>query len=171
MAPMLPLSASQVSLVAFDFDGVLTDNRVYVFEDGREAVACNRADGLAFDLLRKINQPTVIISTERNPVVQARADKLRIPVVQAADDKVAALHEHCASNNLDREQLMFVGNDLNDLPVMAAVAFSVAVADAHPSVRAAAWHVLDSVGGAGVAREIVERVIDFPSIEDLFRGD
>jgi 3-deoxy-D-manno-octulosonate 8-phosphate phosphatase (KDO 8-P phosphatase) len=169
MSPALPVAASDVSLIAFDFDGVLTDNKVYVFQDGSEAVACNRADGLAFDLLRAQGFPTVIISTERNPVVSARAEKLRIPVLQSSADKVAALREHCARNKLDPERAMFVGNDLNDLPIMAASAYALAVADAHPRVREMAWHVLETPGGAGVAREIVERIMDFPPMEDLFK--
>jgi 3-deoxy-D-manno-octulosonate 8-phosphate phosphatase (KDO 8-P phosphatase) len=165
-----PLAVSELSLIAFDFDGVLTDNKVYVFQDGSEAVACNRADGLAFDLLRAQGFPTVIISTERNPVVTARAEKLRIPVIQSAGDKVAALQRHCAEHGLDPDRVMFVGNDLNDLPVMAAVAYAVAVADAHPRVRELAWQVIETPGGAGVAREIVERVVCFPSFESTFHN-
>jgi len=167
--PVLPIAISEISLIAFDFDGVLTDNKVYVFDDGSEAVACNRADGLAFDFLRAQGFPTVIVSTERNQVVSRRAEKLRIPVVQSAADKVAAVQSHCALNNLDPRRVMFVGNDLNDLPAMVASAYSLAVADAHPSVREMAWHVLETRGGAGVVREIVERVVDFPAMESLFK--
>jgi 3-deoxy-D-manno-octulosonate 8-phosphate phosphatase (KDO 8-P phosphatase) len=170
MMQTLPIAVADVSLIVFDFDGVLTDNKVYVFQDGSEAVACNRADGLAFDLLRAQGFSTVIISTERNPVVRMRADKLRIPVLYSIADKVAALHRYCQENALNPERVMFVGNDLNDLPIMAASAYPIAVADAHPRVREKAWSVLQTPGGAGVAREIVERVVNFPPIETLFNN-
>ena len=161
----LPIAVADVSVIAFDFDGVLTDNRVYVFEDGREAVCCNRGDGLAFDLLRKENHPTIIISTETNKVVSARAMKLGVFVVQSSGDKIEALEDYCAANGLDPDAAMFVGNDINDLAVMRRVGFPVAVANAHPAVIKAAKFILETDGGDGVAREIVERLVAFPSLE------
>jgi len=148
-----------VDLVAFDFDGVLTDNRVLVLEDGREAVFCNRADGLAFDWMRASPIVPLIISTERNPVVAARGRKLGVEVLQAVGDKGDALRALCGTRSIDMSRTMFVGNDVNDLPGMTAVHYPVAVADADPRVKAAAWHVLQSRGGAGVAREVAETLL------------
>jgi len=148
-----------IQLVVFDFDGVLTDNRVIVFEDGSEAVICNRADGLAFDRLRTAGIPTMIISTERNLVVSARAAKLEVPVLQAVKDKRQALADHCRVAGIDLRHVVFVGNDVNDLPAMESVGFPIAVADAHETVKAKAWTVLVTRGGNGAAREVVEQVL------------
>ena len=148
-----------VQLIVFDFDGVLTDNRVIVFENGTEAVICNRADGLAFDRLRAVGIPVIIISTERNAVVSARAAKLQVPVLQAVKDKRQALTDHCRSAGIDLSRVIFVCNDVNDLPAMQAVGFPIAVADAHDTVKAKAWTVLATRGGDGVAREVVEQIL------------
>lgn len=157
------VDSNALDAIIFDFDGVLTDNRVLVFADGTEAVFCNRADGLAFDFFRSVGFPALIVSTETNPVVRARGTKLKAPVFDSVEDKAAAIRDICATEGFSPERLMFVGNDINDLPAMAVVGHAVAVADAHPQVIAAADHVLTQKGGAGVAREIIEAVIDFPA--------
>jgi len=143
-----------VQAVVFDFDGVLTDNRVWVFEDGHEAVCCNRADGLAFDEFRARKFPAVILSTEKNLVVAARAKKLQIPAIQGSSDKAGSLKQLCAVEKWDLGRVLYVGNDLNDLGAMQLCGYPVATADAHPHVRAVAKHVLQTAGGNGVAREI-----------------
>ncbi len=148
-----------IELVVFDFDGVLTDNRVLVSENGLEAVVCNRADGLAFDMLNTAQLPTMILSTENNPVVSVRATKLRVPVLQGIKDKRQELIDHCHEVGVDLANVMFIGNDLNDISVMRVVGYPVAVADAHPEVKNIAWKILSTNGGDGVAREIVERVL------------
>lgn len=148
-----------VKLVVFDFDGVLTDNRVFVFEDGSEAVCCNRADGLAFDMLREAGLPAIILSTETNKVVAARARKLRVPCSQGIADKGRALAEICVERGVEPEHVLYVGNDINDVPAMKLAGFAVAVADAHPAAKQAARLVLKTKGGEGVAREVVEFVL------------
>lgn len=154
-----PRIDGSVSLLVFDFDGVLTDNRVLVLEDGREGVFCSRADGLAFDMFRAARLRVLIMSTERNPVVAARATKLRVPVLQAVGDKGLALAERSRADGLDLQRAIFVGNDLNDLPAMRLVGFPIAVADAHPAVKRQAWTVLATRGGEGAAREIAEAIL------------
>lgn len=155
------LDSSRLDALLFDFDGVLTDNRVLVLDDGREAVSCNRADGLAFDFLRDAGMPAHILSTETNPVVSARAAKLGIEAFTGLGDKAMKVGELCREKGYEASRLMFVGNDVNDLKAMALVGYPVAVADAHEAVREAAWRVLETRGGAGVAREIVESVVTF----------
>jgi N-acylneuraminate cytidylyltransferase len=152
----------QIDLLVFDFDGVLTDNRVIVAEDGTESVVCNRADGLAFDMLRAAGLPVLILSTERNRVVAARAAKLKAPVLQAVGDKAHTLVEHCRQGGIDLRRVAFVGNDLNDVAVMRVVGFPIAVADSHPNARAAASLVLATRGGDGVARELAEKLLALP---------
>ncbi len=148
-----------LELIVFDFDGVLTDNRVLVMENGLEAVFCNRADGLAFDMLRAADMPVMILSTEKNPVVAKRAAKLRVPVLQGIGDKRQALADHCHEAGVDLARVVFIGNDVNDISAMQAVGFPIAVADAHAAVKEIAWTVLSTKGGDGVARELVEQVL------------
>lgn len=148
-----------VDLLVFDFDGVLTDNRVLQLEDGSEAVVCNRADGLAFDMFRAAGLPVMIMSTEKNRVVAARARKLRVPALHAVADKGVALRAHAAEAGLETARIAFVGNDLNDLAAFAACGIRIAVADAHPAVLQAAGIVLRTRGGDGVAREIAEDLL------------
>lgn len=132
------LPRDSIELIVFDFDGVLTDNRVLVFEDGREAVLCNRADGLGFGMLRDASLATLTMSTETNPVVAVRAKKLGVPVLQALTDKADSLKKHCEATGIPVSKVMFVGNDINDLGVMNLCGYPVAVADAHETCKAAA---------------------------------
>jgi YrbI family 3-deoxy-D-manno-octulosonate 8-phosphate phosphatase len=148
-----------VDLLVFDFDGVLTDNRVLVTEDGREAVTCSRADGLGFDILRRAGLATLILSTEKNPVVSARAAKLGVPVLQGISDKGVALEKYCKKRGIALSRVMFAGNDLNDLSAIRCVGIAVCPADAHPRVAAACKVRLRTRGGYGVVREIAERVL------------
>ena len=148
-----------ISLIVFDFDGVLTDNRVLVFDDGNEAVLGNRADGLAFDLFRQEGIPALILSTEKHPVVAARARKLKTPCIHGVADKKSALEKYCARAGIKLNTVMYIGNDVNDLAVMRIVGHRICPSDAHPRVRAICETVLRSRGGEGVARELAETVL------------
>src|SRR5687767_12117357 len=128
-------------LLVFDFDGVLTDNKVYVSEDGKETVCCNRGDGLTFDAFRKLRLRVHLVSTETNKVVSVRAAKLKLPVLQAVADKRQAVTELAGSMNIPMSQVLFVGNDLNDLDVMSACGISACPADSHPRIREIATYV------------------------------
>jgi YrbI family 3-deoxy-D-manno-octulosonate 8-phosphate phosphatase len=156
--------SNDIELIVFDFDGVLTDNQVYVFENGLEAVRCNRADGLGFNMLHQYAIKTLILSTEENAVVQKRAAKLKVTALNGLKDKVIALREYCENQAIHLNKVIFVGNDINDLAVMRAVGYPIAVADAHPSVKAIACHVLKTKGGQGVVRELVEAVLQLPEM-------
>ncbi len=146
----------QTCLIAFDFDGVFTDNMVYVFEDGREAVRCTRADGLGLRKLERLGIHSIIISTETNPVVSARARKLNIRCVQGVDDKRAALESILREHDLTLAQAAFVGNDINDLPCLTAVALPIVVHDAHPDVLPCARYQTKARGGYGAVREVCD---------------
>ena len=148
-----------VSALILDFDGVFTDNRVIVFQDGQEAVICNRGDGWGISQLKKTGLPILILSTESNPVVQARADKLGIPCVHGIQEKGRALKAWLSSKDLDPAHTVYVGNDLNDLPCLVLVGCPVAVADAHPAVVQQAALVLEHIGGDGALREICELIL------------
>lgn len=143
-----------VDAVVLDFDGTQTDDRVLVDSDGRETVSVHRGDGLGIAALRKAGIPLLILSTEQNPVVAARAHKLRVPVLHGVDRKDLALKQWCEEQSLAPERVMYVGNDVNDLPCFALAGWPVAVASAHDSVRAAARAVTTTPGGSGAIREI-----------------
>jgi YrbI family 3-deoxy-D-manno-octulosonate 8-phosphate phosphatase len=148
-----------IQAVVFDFDGVFTDNRVLVLQDGSEAVLCDRGDGWGLGQMKKSGIPLLILSTEKNPVVQARADKLGIPCQHGIQDKGQALSQWLLERGLEAEQIVYVGNDVNDLPCLEMVGFRVVVADAHPSVLAVADLVLEHPGGRGAIRELCELLL------------
>lgn len=145
-----------IRLIAFDFDGVFTDNSVYVFEDGREAVRCTRSDGMGLAKLTALGIATVIISTEPNPVVSARSRKLKIDCIQDCADKRAAIDQVAGNLGLTLEQVAFVGNDINDLPCLTAVALPIVVSDAHPDVVQWAAYQTKKPGGYGAVREVCD---------------
>ena len=161
LAPLLdPRPANlDIAAVATDFDGVHTDDRVLVDQHGVEAVRVSRRDGLGVALLREAGVPFVIVSKERNPVVGARAAKLEVDVLQGVDDKVCALTAWLDRRGVAARDVAFVGNDLNDLAVMAVVGWPIAVADAHPEVLRAARLVLSRPGGDGAVREVCDLVL------------
>jgi N-acylneuraminate cytidylyltransferase len=149
----------KISLVVFDFDGVMTDNHAWVDQDGREAVMVQRGDGMGIGLLRKAGIPAVVLSTETNPVVAARCKKLMLPVVQGLDDKTSTLRAWLETHHIDPAGTVYVGNDINDLPCFPLVSFAVAVADSHPEVLAQADLVLTCNGGQGAVRELCELLL------------
>jgi N-acylneuraminate cytidylyltransferase len=153
-----PLPA-RVDLVVFDFDGVMTDNRVFVDENGREMVAAYRSDSLGVRMMREAGIAAMVLSMEVNPVVAARCRKMNIPVVQGQDDKAAALKAILAERGLDPQHVIFVGNDVNDLPCFPLVACAVAVADSQPVVLRQADIVLSRRGGHGAVREICDLLV------------
>jgi|TARA_Y100000294_G_C8534037_1_gene328250 YrbI family 3-deoxy-D-manno-octulosonate 8-phosphate phosphatase len=145
-----------IDLLILDFDGVLTDNRVYVMQDGQEAVACHRGDGWGINLLRNAGLEVIILSTETNPVVSTRAEKLGIECNQGCSDKAEAIREIIEARRLDPARVMYVGNDTNDTEAMAVVGHPVAPADAHPEILKIAKTVTQANGGQGVVRELAD---------------
>jgi N-acylneuraminate cytidylyltransferase len=146
-------------LLVFDFDGVLTDNRVLVFSDGMEAVYCNRSDGIAFGMFKDAGIPVLILSKERNSVVAARAKKLDVPCFHAIDDKLETLTAYCSKRKIPLSEVWYVGNDLNDLRIMQAVGYTACPADSHPQILEVSAFKLRTNGGQGVARELAERIL------------
>ncbi len=146
----------RIRLVAFDFDGVFTDNMVYVLEDGSEAVRCCRSDGIGLHKLKKLGIDTVIISTEANPVVSARARKLKIPCIQDCQDKRAVLEDIAREKNITLQEVAFVGNDINDLPCLECVGLPIVVQDAYQEVVQTALYQTKRPGGHGAVREVCD---------------
>ncbi len=146
--------------LVLDFDGTLTDDRVHVDQDGRESVTVHRGDGLGVAALRRTGLDLLILSTERNPVVAARARKLHVPALHGIEHKGVALARWCAERGHDLQRTAYVGNDVNDLPCFEIVGWPIAVADAHHSVRARARIVTAAAGGHGAVREIASRLLE-----------
>lgn len=158
--PALRAALKAVRLVAFDFDGVMTDNRVFVDETGRESVACSRYEGFGLDRLRALGISMCIISTEKNPAVAFRAKKLKLDVEHGVGDKVAMLQHFSERFGVPLEQAVFMGNDVNDIAAFGAVGVAIAVADAHPAVFAHVDHVTERKGGDGAVREVCDLIAD-----------
>lgn len=149
---------ASVQLVAFDFDGVFTDNTVYITQEGAESVRCWRSDGLGLSRLHSVGVKAFIISTEVNPVVTARANKLKMQCKQGVEDKAAAIYETCRALGIEPKHTMFVGNDINDIPAFKAVGIPVAVADASPEVNPHVLFRTEKPGGFGAVREVCDLI-------------
>ncbi|MFF7747796.1 cytidylyltransferase domain-containing protein [Streptomyces sp. NPDC007971] len=159
-------TADDIDAVVLDFDGTQTDDRVLIDSDGREFVSVHRGDGLGIAALRKSGLKMLILSTEQNPVVAARARKLKLPVLHGIDRKDLALKQWCEEQGIAPERVLYVGNDVNDLPCFALVGWPVAVASAHDVVRGAARAVTTIPGGDGAIREIASWILG-PSLDSL----
>ncbi|MDT0434301.1 MULTISPECIES: N-acylneuraminate cytidylyltransferase [Streptomyces] len=159
-------TADDIDAVVLDFDGTQTDDRVLIDADGKEFVSVHRGDGLGIAALRKSGLKMLILSTEQNPVVAARARKLKIPVLHGIDRKDLALKQWCEEQGIAPERVLYVGNDVNDLPCFALVGWPVAVASAHDVVRGAARAVTTVPGGDGAIREIASWILG-PSLDSL----
>jgi YrbI family 3-deoxy-D-manno-octulosonate 8-phosphate phosphatase len=146
----------RIRLIAFDFDGVFTNNMVYVFEDGREAVRCFRSDGIGLQKLKRLGIESLIISTEANPVVSARARKLKLRCIQDCQDKRVVLEETVFEKGITLNEVAFVGNDINDLLCLERVALPIVVQDAFQDVVPIALYQTKRPGGHGAVREVCE---------------
>lgn len=148
-----------IRLLVFDFDGVMTDNRVVVFEDGREGVLCSRGDGMGLDLLRASGLAVAVISKEGNPVVSARCRKLKIPCIQGIGDKLPVLRKMVTEQGIDLQTVAYMGNDINDLECMEAVGLAIAPADAEAQILRIAGLVTTAPGGFGAVREVADLIV------------
>jgi N-acylneuraminate cytidylyltransferase len=153
----------RVKLLVMDFDGVLTDNRVWTTEDGHESVSSNRSDSMGLEHLQKSGVPAFVISKETNPVVAARCKKLGIGCKQGVDDKAGAFKALLAERGVAAEDTILVGNDTNDLPCFPLAGCAVAVADSHSDVLRQADQQLSQPGGHGAIRELCDLILEINS--------
>jgi YrbI family 3-deoxy-D-manno-octulosonate 8-phosphate phosphatase len=147
---------NNIKLIVSDFDGVMTDNRVMVDEDGRESVVVSRADGQAVHLLRSMGIELVIMSTETNGVVGQRAKKLGVECVQSVSDKADCLRQYCDEKQISMKHIAYVGNDVNDYGALQLAGTKIVPQDAYDEVKKIADYVTETKGGYGVIREIAE---------------
>lgn len=152
--------AGRTQLVVFDVDGVLTDGRLYLGDDGTEFKAFHVRDGHGFKLLREASIKVAALSGRRSSAVTRRMEELQVDLhrqgCQHKDQDFAELLEHFG---LRGDQVAYLGDDVVDLPAMRLAGLRVAVADAHPAVRAAAHWITTLGGGRGAARELCDFII------------
>jgi len=149
----------QLKLLVFDFDGVFTDNTVYVDQHGVESVRCWRSDGLGIQKALALGLPCYVLSTEVNPVVSARCKKLKLPCIQGQEDKREALVNLAAERGIPLEHVAYLGNDINDLGCLEAVGLPLVVRDAYPEAVAAALYQTEKPGGFGAVREVCDWIV------------
>jgi 3-deoxy-D-manno-octulosonate 8-phosphate phosphatase (KDO 8-P phosphatase) len=156
ITPETEKTIQKIQLIAFDFDGVFTDNMVYTFEDGREAVKCSRSEGLGIQKVKDLGIDMVVISTEVNPVVAARCKKLGLPCIQGCENKLDVLMEIAKQKKISLDHIAYVGNDINDISCLRHAGFPMVVQDAHPDVLGYAKFRTIHPGGQGAVREICD---------------
>ena len=142
----------------YDFDGVMTNNKVIVDQRGNESVIVNRGDGLAVSIIKRMNIPQLILSTEANPVVLKRANKLNIICINGVEDKKEKLKEYCIQNDINFKDVLYIGNDINDLDIMKMIGHPYCPADAHESIKCISKRIMSSKGGDGVIRELLDLI-------------
>ena len=147
---------SAIKLLVLDFDGVMTDNAVLVTEDGKEAVLCNRSDGLGIGMLKESGLAIVVLSAEENPVVAARCRKLKLECTHGHKIKLPVLEKLLADKGVKPSEAAYVGNDVNDAACLRHVGVAIVVADAHEAVKPFAHAITTKVGGKGAVREIAD---------------
>lgn len=150
---------SNVKLLVLDFDGVMTNNKVIVDENGKESIICNRSDGMGVEMIKNKGIDVIVISKEVNKVVKARCDKLNVPCVHGVDDKLSILKKELNNRSLQPEDVCYIGNDVNDIECLKYVGIGVAVNDAFPEVKKVAKVVTKKNGGEGAVREIIDNIL------------
>ena len=155
----LGAAAGRIELFIFDFDGVFTDNSVYVFEDGREAVRCSRSDGIGLRKLEALGVVPLIVSTETNPVVVERSKKLAIGCHSGVNDKLTLVRGLLDERGLSLEQCAYLGNDVNDLECLEHCGLPMVVRDAHPDVLDIGMYQTAALGGYGAVREVCDLMV------------
>jgi len=152
------MNFSKLKFLVFDFDGVFTDNKVIVSQDGSESAVCYRSDGIGLSRLQSLGLDMLILSTEVVPIVQMRAKKLKIDCIHGCDDKLSKLKELVYAKGVAMESVGFVGNDINDLECLKAVGFSICVNDSYPEIKDVCKLILKTKGGEGAVREICDLI-------------
>jgi len=153
------INKKKIDLIVYDFDGVMTDNSLLMDQDGKEYVRVSRADGLAVSEIKKMFLKQIILSTEKNPIVQKRAEKLGIDCLQGINNKKKTLSTFAERQNINLEKTIYVGNDVNDLEAMLLVGTKVCPSDSHQEILNVSDIVLNKKGGQGVIRELLDMLI------------
>lgn len=151
---------ADIRLVAFDVDGVFTDGRFYLSDEGVESKAFHTQDGFGIRELGRAGIAVAVISGRQSGAVTRRMSELEVPFVElGCKDKVAALDEIIAATGISAAECAYVGDDIPDLPLLRHVGFAVAVANAVAAVRRECDYVTRSAGGHGAVREVCDLLL------------
>ena len=161
------ININHIDAIIFDFDGVLTDNRVYLNENGIEFVSCNRADGIGLNVLKKLVKHIFILSSEKNKVTKQRAKKLKINAITGCDNKSKELLRLSIKNKFNLKNTIYVGNDLNDFNAMKQCGYRVCPADSHLRIKKISNILLKTNGGCGIVRELAENILNIDILKYL----
>lgn len=145
-----------IEALFLDFDGVLTNNKVIVDENGKESVSCNRSDSLAIKYLQGMGIKTFIISSEKNGVVKVRAKKMGVKCVTGTYDKKSIIQKIVLKFNFDLKKCAFIGNDLNDLEALKFCGHSYCPKDANYYIKKICKKIIPVNGGDGVLRKFLD---------------
>lgn len=152
--------AARIKLLLMDCDGVLTDGRIWLFENGEEQKGFHARDGLGIDLLHRAGLRSGIISGRTSKAVETRAQTLGMSfVVQGHENKVQAFNDVLAQAGVTNAEVSYIGDDLNDIPLLLQSGLGVAVADAAFETRQRAHYVTEAPGGFGAVREVIELIL------------
>ncbi|MEN3327776.1 MAG: 3-deoxy-D-manno-octulosonate 8-phosphate phosphatase phosphatase [Acidobacteriota bacterium] len=160
MRPEVEQRAAHIKLLLMDCDGVLTDGRVWLFENGEEQKGFHTCDGLGIDLLHRAGLRSGIISGRTSSAVATRARGLGMSfIIQGHENKVQAFADVLAQAGVTNAEVAYIGDDLNDIPLMVKSGLGVAVADAASETREHAHYVTKAAGGFGAVREVIELIL------------
>ena len=157
---MIIEKAKKIKLLILDVDGVMTDGRIILGDDGKELKFFDVKDGHGIKLAHRAGLTTASISGRESKLVLLRAKELGIEIVyQNTHDKVGICEKILKQKGFSAEEAAYIGDDIVDLPIMNKVGFSIAVADALPYVKDAADLVTEKEGGHGAVREVIEFIL------------
>lgn len=160
VSPEVQRRAARIKLLLMDCDGVLTDGRIWIFENGEEQKGFHTRDGMGIELLHRAGLKSGIISGRTSTAVERRAQSLGMWfIVQGCTDKEQAFADAMAQAKLTNKQVAYIGDDLNDIPLLVQSGFAVAVADAAFETRESAHYVTRAAGGFGAVREVCEVIL------------
>lgn len=151
------INLQDIDLIIFDFDGVFTNNKVYLSEDGKESVVCNRSDGMAIKALHGLSIKMIVLSTEKNKVVKYRAKKLNLECHNGISNKEFFLKRYIKKKGISFSNCLYVGNDLNDYDAMKCCKYKVCPSDSHNEIIKISNYLINVKGGDGVIRELLEK--------------
>ena len=154
-----------IEAIVYDCDGVLTDNKVIVDEDGKEYAVFNRGDGYAISRIFGLGIKQVVISTEINSVVLKRCNKLKLEVYNGTSNKLSVLEKYCNDNSVSIDNVLYLGNDLNDIDCMKSVGMKGCPFDAEIEIKEISDWVSVKRGGDGVVRDLYRDICKSRGVE------
>jgi len=156
---LMLVDIEKIKIFFFDFDGVFTNNKVIVSEDGKESVVCSRSDGIGLNQLKAYGYDLCVISSEINPLVNIRCKKLKIESFNEVEDKGLLIKKILKSKSLNKENAAFIGNDINDIPAYESVFLKIAVSDRNHAIDNYVSFLTTLAGGEGAVREVCDKII------------